>query len=115
MVSALNTENPAHTQDARMSTLVHSQRLAAIAFQSAFETQVASLADLFEGIEKQVEATRDDKEANHLISATYERALAEFQALTETATRANIEAFCKMRDAITDNAGQLHTKPTKAP
>jgi phasin family protein len=108
-------------QQKNMNALVEANKAAAAGYQDLFKKQMSIFEETMAEAQthlKSFDATKLDPEAAkaqaELAKAAFEKALANMQALAETAQKANAEAYGIVSARIKESLAELRTMANKA-
>ena len=108
-------------QQKNMNALVEANKAAAAGYQDLFKKQMAIFEDTMAEAQKQMkgfDATKLDPEnaraQGELAKAAFEKALANMQALAETAQKANADAYEIVAARIKESVAELRDMATKS-
>lgn len=122
-----DAEAIAAAQQKNMEAFVEANKAAAAGYQEIFKRQVALFEESMGAMQKQISEMKMDQlspegaqRQGDLMKESFEKAMASFSELTETAQKANSDAFEIMRTRIQDAVEELKamgaqpSKPAKA-
>jgi phasin family protein len=120
-VPGVDPEALMQAQKKNMDALVEANKAAAAGYQDLFKRQMAIFEETMSEAQQQLkafDAARIDPEKTKaqadLAKAAFEKALANMQALAETAQKANAEAYEIVSARIKESLGELRDMASKA-